>query len=57
MTKTKIVDEEKNVSRNYQEHSAKLKKFLSEYMELSGTPLAFYLTAIEKSVKEKGILD
>jgi hypothetical protein len=25
MTKTKIVDEEKNVSRNYQEHSAKLK--------------------------------
>jgi len=56
MSKTKIIDDEKSASKNYQEHSAKLKKFLSEYMELSGTPLAFYLTAIEKSVKEKGIL-
>jgi len=56
MTKTKIVDEEKNVSRNYQEHSAKLKKFLSEYMELNGTSLGFYLTAINKSIEEKGIL-
>ena len=27
MSKTKIIDEEKNVSRNYQAHSAKLKKF------------------------------
>lgn len=56
MTKTKIVDEEKNISRNYQEHSAKLKKFLSEYMELNGTSLGFYLTAINKSIEEKGIL-
>ncbi len=56
MTKTKIIDDEKNASKNYQEHSAKLKKFLSEYMELSGTPLAFYLVAIEKSIEEKGIL-
>jgi hypothetical protein len=56
MSKTKIIDEEKNVSRNYQAHSTKLKKFLSEYMELSGTSLAFYLTSIEKSIEEKGIL-
>lgn len=56
MSKTKIIDEEKNVSRNYQAHSAKLKKFLSEYMELSGMSLAFYLTDIEKSIEEKGIL-
>lgn len=56
MTKTKIIDDEKNASKNYQEHSAKLKKFLAEYMELSGTPLAFYLTGIEKSIEEKGIL-
>ena len=57
MSKTKIIDEEKNVSRNYQAHSAKLKKILSEYMELSGTSLAFYLTSIEKSIEEKGILE
>jgi hypothetical protein len=56
MSKTKIIDEEKNVSRNHQVHSAKLKKFLSKYMELSGTSLAFYLTDIEKSIEEKGIL-
>jgi hypothetical protein len=56
MAKTKIIDDEKNASKNYQEHSAKLKKFLADYMELSGTPLAFYLTAIEKSIEEKGIL-
>lgn len=56
MAKTKIIDDEKNASKHYQEHSAKLKKFLSEYMELSGTPLAFYLVAIEKSIEEKGIL-
>jgi len=56
MSKTKIIDEEKNVSRNHQVHSAKLKKFLSEYMELSGTSLAFYLTDIAKSIEEKGIL-
>jgi hypothetical protein len=56
MSKTKIIEDEKNASKNYQEHSAKLKKFLSEYMELSRTPLAFYLTAIEKSIEEKGIL-
>lgn len=56
MSKTKIIDEEKNVSRNYQSHSTKLKKFLSEYMELSGTSLAFYLTSIEESIEEKGIL-
>jgi hypothetical protein len=48
MTKTKIIDDEKNASKNYQAHSAKLKKFLSEYMELSGTPLAFYLACYRK---------
>lgn len=57
MSKTEIIDEEKNVSRNYQAYSAKLKKNLSEYMELSGTSLAFYLTSIEKSIEEKGILE
>lgn len=57
MSKTKIVDDKKNVTKNYQEHSAKLKKFLSEYTELSGTSLAFYLTAIEKSIEEKGIVE
>ncbi len=56
MSKIKIIDEEKNISRSYHVHSAKLKKFLSEYMELSGTSLFFYLTAIEKSIEEKGIL-